>query len=294
MKALPPLGTNNFAYRVSVNDKEWYVFENRQLVKWDSGLPNHGMLVWHIEYDGVAWRMDALNDIPGHQRVDIVEAGTLRVNSQSGGYRIYGGGATMADDPFPGSQNVTKLSPVLAWDSSEVLAGLFNITEPDTNVCFVLDSNVAINECVFVMPLSSSSEPESSSSSEESSSSVTPQSSSCSTSEPTSSSMPESSSSSEPQTSSSSEPGSSSSTTIVNHVLTGAEFRVALVGRVLDIVAPEMGVKVVRIFDLQGNVLASVSFAGTSYRLDIGAVARGTTLVVRLESGNRAKNFVVR
>ena len=294
VKALPPLGTNNFAYRVSVNDKEWYVFENRQLVKWDSGLPNHGMLVWHIEYDGVAWRMDALNDIPGHQRVDIVEAGTLRVNSQSGGYRIYGGGATMADDPFPGSQNVTKLSPVLAWDSSEVLAGLFNITEPDTNVCFVLDSNVAINECVFVMPLSSSSEPESSSSSEESSSSVTPQSSSCSTSEPTSSSMPESSSSSEPQTSSSSEPGSSSSTTIVNHVLTGAEFRVALVGRVLDIVAPEMGVKVVRIFDLQGNVLASVSFAGTSYRLDIGAVARGTTLVVRLESGNRAKNFVVR
>ena len=80
----------------------------------------------------------------------------------------------------------------------------------------------------------------------------------------------------------------------MNHVLTGAEFRVALVGRVLDIVAPEMGVKVVRIFDLQGNVLASVSFAGTSYRLDIGAVARGTTLVVRLESGNRAKNFVVR
>ena len=87
---------------------------------------------------------------------------------------------------------------------------------------------------------------------------------------------------------------SSSSTTIVNHVPAGAGFRVALVGRVLDIVAPEAGLKVVRVFDMQGNVIASSSFVGTSYRLDIGAVARGTPLVVRIEAGNRAKNFIVR
>ena len=62
----------------------------------------------------------------------------------------------------------------------------------------------------------------------------------------------------------------------------------------LEIIAPVSGVKVVRIFDMQGNALASVSFAGASYRFDIGAVARGMPLVVRLESGNRAKNFIVR
>lgn len=87
---------------------------------------------------------------------------------------------------------------------------------------------------------------------------------------------------------------SSSSTTIVNHVPAGAGFRVALVGRILDIVAPEAGVKVVRIFDMQGNALASVSFAGASYRLDIETIARGMPFVVRLESLNRTKNFIVR
>ena len=232
-----------------------------------------------------------------------------------------GGGTRQKDDPFPGSQNVTKLSPVLAWDSSVVLAGLFNITESDTNVCFALDSNVAVTECKFVMPSSSSvasssstassssAEPESCSSAE-SSSSVTPPSSSSvkpwsssSNTPPSSSSVkPRSSSSVTPQSSSSSTSvstsssvsESSSSTTIVNHVPAGAEIRVALVGRTLEIYAPEMGAKVVRIFDMQGNLLASSSFAGASYRIGLEGLARGTPLVVRLESHNRAKNFILR
>ena len=87
---------------------------------------------------------------------------------------------------------------------------------------------------------------------------------------------------------------SSSSTTIVNHVPAGAAIRVALVGRTLEIYAPEMGAKVVRIFDMQGNLLASSSFAGASYRIGLEGLARGTPLVVRLESHNRAKNFILR
>ena len=302
VKALPPLGTNNFAYYVGVNDKEWYVFENRQQVKWDSGLPNHGMLVWHIEFNSGAWTLDAMNDVPEHQRVDIVEAGDIRVLSQTGGYMNQGGGARQKDDPFPGSQDVTELSPVLAWDSSVVLAGLFNIVEPDTNVCFVLDSTIAIEHCEFVRVSSSSSAPESSSSSlgssssEESSSSSALGSSSSvesSSSEKSSSSQVESSSS-VPE-SSSSEPESSSSTTFVQrHDATMPQFRVAMDGRVIHVNAPEAGLKVIRVFDMQGNVIASSSFVGTSFRLDIGAVACGAPLVVRIEAGNRAKNFIVR
>lgn len=321
VKAVPPLGTNNFAYYVSVNDNEWYVFENRRQDKWDGGLPNHGMLVWHIDYNSSAWVKDTLNDNPKHQRVDIIEAGDVRVLSQTGGYMSQGGGTRQKDDPFPGSQNVTKLSPVLAWDSSVVLAGLFNITESDTNVCFALDSNVAVTECKFVMPSSSSvasssstassssAVPESCSSAESSSSvtppsssSVKPRSSSSNTPPSSSSVKPRSSSSVAPQSSSSSTSvstsssmsESSSSTTIVNHVPAGAEIRVALVGRTLEIYAPEMGAKVVRIFDMQGNLLASSSFAGASYRIGLEGLARGTPLVVRLESHNRAKNFILR
>ncbi len=290
VKAVPPLGTNNFAYYVSVNDKEWYVFENRQQVKWDGGLPNHGMLVWHIEYNASAWLKDTLNDNPKHQHVDIIEAGNLRVNTQLGGYMSQGGGPKQADDPFPGSQNVTKLSPVLAWDNSVVLAGLFNITEPDTNVCFTLDPDVAVTECVFVMPSSSSV---ASSSSEMSSSSAEPESSSGgeSSSSVISSSSQAGSSSSVPQ-SSSSEPESSSSTTFVQRVdvaLPG--FRVAMEGRVLHVTAPASGTKAVRVFDMQGHALASATFAGASYRLDLGALAHGSPLVVRLESGARGAGY---
>lgn len=314
VKALPPLGTNNFAYYVGVNNKEWYVFENRQQVKWDSGLPNHGMLVWHIEFNSGAWTLDAMNDVPEHQRVDIVEAGDIRVLSQTGGYMNQGGGARQKDDPFPGSQNVTELSPVLAWDSSVVLAGLFNIVEPDTNVCFALDSTVAVTECEFVMPSSSSVassssaassssvEPESCSSAEssssvkpQSSSSIAQQSSSSATLQSSSSVTPPSSSSSTSVSTSSSMSESSSSTTFVQrHDATMPQFRVAMDGRVIHVNAPEAGVKVVRIFDMQGNALASVSFAGASYRLDIETIARGMPLVVRLESLNRTKNFIVR
>ena len=304
VKALPPLGTNNFAYSVSANEKEWYVFENRQLVKWDSGLPNHGMLVWHIEYNSRLWNGDALNDSVAHQYVDVVEAGDVKVVSQSKGYDSNGGKAYQKDDPFPGSQNVTKLSPVLSHAGDTVLAGLFNILEPDTNVCFVLNPNIPVNGCEYV-PVSSSSEESSSSVESESSSSSVKSSSSfklkSSSSEALSSSAKSSSSSkavlsssSKPK-SSSSEARSSSSTAIAwQGIPPDAGFHVSLSGRMLEIIAPVSGVKVVRIFDMQGNALASVSFAGASYRFDIGAVARGMPLVVRLESGNRAKNFIVR
>lgn len=292
VKALPPLGTNNFAYYVGVNDKEWYVFENRQQVKWDSGLPNHGMLVWHIEFNSGAWTLDAMNDVPEHQRVDIVEAGDIRVLSQTGGYMNQGGGARQKDDPFPGSQNVTELSPVLAWDSSVVLAGLFNIVEPDTNVCFVLDSTIAIEHCEFVRISSSSSAPESSSSSlgssssEESSSSVQ----SSSSQVESSSSVMESSSSAE--SSSSFEPQSSSSTTFVQRVdIALPGFHVAMEGRVLHVTAPAAGTKAVRVFDMQGHALASATFEGASYRLDLGALAHGSPLVVRLESAGRSAGY---
>ena len=306
VKALPPLGTNNYAFYTRVSDNEWYILENRQKVKWDSGLPNHGMLVWHIDYNSKVWTQDTLNDHSNHQRVDIIEAGNVRVNSQTAGYDSQGGSALQKDDPFPGSQNVTRLSPVLSWAGDTVLAGLFNILEPDTNVCFALDSTVAVNGCEFVRISSSSSEPESSSSSESQSSSSeessSSEASSSSAEESSSSSQPESSSSessssmqessSSAESSSSFEPESSSSTTYVlrsDDAMAG--FHVALDGGALRVTAPLSGTKAVRVFDMQGHLLASASFAGLSYRLELGALAHGAPLVVRLESGGHVRGY---
>ena len=92
--------------------------------------------------------------------------------------------------------------------------------------------------------------------------------------------------------SSSSEPESSSSTTFVRSIdaaLPG--FRIAIEGRVLHVTAPAPGTKAVRVFDMQGHVLASATFAGASYRLDLGALAHGSPLVVRLESAGRSAGY---
>ena len=170
VKMLPPLNSGNFALCVKASKDEWFVFENRQKVKWDGALPNHGMLVWHIDYNLQTWDNDVLNDDPAHQRVDVVEAGNKRVTEYYDGFGGYGGG-NLVDDPFPGSQNVTQLSPLNSWSGSQLLSGIFNITEKNTNVCFSTDQSVSVGNCEAeassssAAEISSSSEPRSSSSS---------------------------------------------------------------------------------------------------------------------------------
>ena len=238
VKILPPLGTNNVAYFVKVNENEWYIFENRQKVKWDIGLPYHGMLVWHIDYDLLKWSSDKLNSFPAHQRVDIVEAGNWM-------YKSYGDSVKLKDDPFPGMQNVTKLSPVLSWAGDTVLNGLFNIMEADTNVCFSLSPDVSTDECKIFL-VSSSSKTSESSSSESSSSSVE---------------------------------------TLKKQIsIRNSGFHVVVEGKTLLIDCPEQDFETVHVFDLQGRVIAATTFTGTSYRLNLGEHAYGTSFVVRIKS----------
>lgn len=65
------------AYRITIDPAkptEYFLFENRQTHSWDSFLPGHGMLVWHINFDKEVWDYNNVNNDPGFQRVDIVEA----------------------------------------------------------------------------------------------------------------------------------------------------------------------------------------------------------------------------
>ena len=299
VKALPPLGSVNYAYKLKVTNDEWYVFENRQKEndKWDGALPNHGMLVWHIDYDYEVWNGDALNDDPKHQRVDVVEAGNLRVTNYSNGF-TNSGGKNLVDDPFPGSQKVTKLSPILAWNGSEVLAGLFNITEKDTTVCFAVNQNVAVDNCVFAV--SSSSEAVTSSSSQVvlSSSSVASSSSEVKSS---SSVVKSSSSFGWPWRSSSSSEAvleSSSSMTvggIAGFDVVRAGFEARYEGGALNVYVPVAGLKTVRVFDLQGHLLLTESFDGTVHGINhLRSRVRGAhggLLVVRVDVGGRALGY---
>lgn len=162
---IPPLTSSNSAYKISVegNNDEWFILENRQLSGWDASLPNHGMLIWHIDYEASIWNADALNDVPAHQRIDVVEAGNLKVTGYSNGFSF----ANLADDPFPGSQNVTHFSAFKSWAGVDLGVQLYSITENEGNVCFATQSGVSVGNC----QKSSSSSSASSSSSQMGSSS---------------------------------------------------------------------------------------------------------------------------
>ena len=55
-------------------------------------------------------------------------------------------------------------------------------------------------------------------------------------------------------------------------------------GRSLLIYCPEPDFETVRIFDMQGHLLATSTFEGTSFRMDLGTLAYGTPLVVQIKS----------
>lgn len=171
---ITPLNTTNMAYKIPVSgdNDEWWVLENRQKTKWDAALPNHGMLIWHIDYDQEAWDGDALNDDKTHQRIDVVEAGNLRVTGYYDGFET----THFMDDPFPGSQNVTSYGPFTSWAGKSQGIQLYSITEKNNKVCFATQSGVSVGDCSSAVSSSSvaksSSSVAASSSSAKSSSSV--------------------------------------------------------------------------------------------------------------------------
>ncbi|MFA6622583.1 MAG: M6 family metalloprotease domain-containing protein [Fibrobacteraceae bacterium] len=142
---------SNTAYTVSTsNNDEWFLIENRQQKGWDSELPGHGLLVWHIDYDENAWEQDEVNSDAAHQRVDIEEAD----NSATSKYAYPTGARTFNN--------------FATWSSSSAHSGLYNITEKNGIVCFTFSSGTAVTNCT----LGSSSSAGASSSSIQSSSSA--------------------------------------------------------------------------------------------------------------------------
>jgi len=120
--AIKPLDAGNAYIIPTENDNEFFILENRQQSGWDSHIPGHGMLVWHIDYDAEIWRTNTLNNDPAHNHVDIIEAdGTRDEKSRDG-------------DCFPGAAAVTSLSasttPALkSWAGISTSRELTEITE---------------------------------------------------------------------------------------------------------------------------------------------------------------------
>lgn len=115
---------------------EFFILENRQQNGWDSFIPGHGMLVWHIDYDSDVWRQNIVNNDPSHNYVDIIEAaGELKESAR-------------AYHSFPGLGNVTALSasttPALkSWSGKSTGLSLSDISELDGRLVFRLNGGAA-------------------------------------------------------------------------------------------------------------------------------------------------------
>ena len=86
LKGLSEGGEAYFLYNPD-NRNEYYIFENRTPHRWDSELPGHGLLVFHVDYDDRSWQTNNVNAAAyqDHPRFTIVPAdGQLDNDTQDG------------------------------------------------------------------------------------------------------------------------------------------------------------------------------------------------------------------
>ncbi|MCM1504109.1 MAG: M6 family metalloprotease domain-containing protein [Muribaculum sp.] len=114
---------NNEAYIIKCGrDSEYFILENRQNTGWDTYLPGHGMLIWHIDYAPSVWDANKVNNLPDHQYVDIEEADGTKSEESRGG------------DAFPGTARITSFTDdttpsMVTWTGTRLGLPITNIAE---------------------------------------------------------------------------------------------------------------------------------------------------------------------
>lgn len=110
---------------------EYLMLENRQWVGFDKGLPNFGLLVWHVD----DWVFD--NNNSPHYHVGLIQA--------DGQYDLENGmNRGDPNDPFPGMMVVRSLLP------NSPKEGL--ISNPNTNSWYWADTNIWIENISDPLP----------------------------------------------------------------------------------------------------------------------------------------------
>ena len=119
---LDEISRNQGAIIPTPKPTEFFLFENRQQTGWDTYIPGHGLLVWHIDYNDNVWISNTVNTTVNHQHVDIEEADGMSSEE------------TRADDAFPGSLGRTEFNDntipsMLPWTGRSLGLPISEITE---------------------------------------------------------------------------------------------------------------------------------------------------------------------
>ena len=153
MITLNALHTSNEAciLKSEFSENDFFIFENRQLIGWDSFLPASGMLISRICYNKNDWNNNCVNDTQGKQGVTIIPADNILLNysyNETTGrdnYTQYWN--SMKADTYPGIKNNTNFT-INSSPKSEFANGytinkpITDITEKDGIVTFNFDGYV--------------------------------------------------------------------------------------------------------------------------------------------------------
>lgn len=134
---LENISTNTGCIIPTGDENEFFLLENRQQKGWDTYIPGHGMLIWHIDFDPYVWNMNTVNNTASRQHVDLEEADGIQTES------------TRAGDAFPGTAGITSFTDdtkpsMTTWGGNRLNLPITNITENDGLITFrVAGSNDA-------------------------------------------------------------------------------------------------------------------------------------------------------
>lgn len=109
----------SYKYTTTVNN-EYFMFENRQQIGWDTYLPYHGLLIFHVDKNYSGWSNNKINVTPDRQGMDIEEADNIKTE------------ATITGDPFPGTSSKRSFTDTTTPNSKNWSGGLTN--KPITNI----------------------------------------------------------------------------------------------------------------------------------------------------------------
>lgn len=130
--SLDPISSGQFGLIPTSKNNEFFLLENRQLTGWDAYIPNHGMLIWHIDYNESVFSQNIVNNTRSHQYVDIEEANNSANNANL---------TIMKGYPFPGTTGKTSFTsstvPALkTWAGVGIDLPVTDITEEDGCITF--------------------------------------------------------------------------------------------------------------------------------------------------------------
>ena len=126
---LHSIESGEFGMVTTEKETEFFLFENRQLEGWDAYIPNHGMLIWHIDYDEEIFEENIVNEFKYHQYVDIVEANNWTGYEYMDGYTFPGtsGNTSFTADTKPAFKS---------WAGKAIDYPITNIKEEDGIITF--------------------------------------------------------------------------------------------------------------------------------------------------------------